>query len=95
LHPPLPVCPKCQGRDVRFEPVSGRGAVYSWTINRYPWSPGMPPPYVVAEVELVEQAGLRILTNIVDGDPNAVSIGMPVHVTFEQAGEAWIPVFSA
>src|ERR1019366_4675146 len=64
LHPPQPACPRCHGREIRFEPVSGRGVVYSWTINRYQWTPGMPPPYVLAEVELVEQEGLRILTNI-------------------------------
>ncbi|HEY3696476.1 Zn-ribbon domain-containing OB-fold protein [Phenylobacterium sp.] len=95
LHPPLPLCPKCRGRDVRFEPVSGRGHVYSWTINRYRWNPGMEPPYVLAQVELVEQPGLMILTNIVGCEPEAVTVGMPVSVAFERAGEAWIPVFSA
>ncbi|MHB8467025.1 MAG: Zn-ribbon domain-containing OB-fold protein [Acidimicrobiales bacterium] len=93
LHPPQPICPRCHGRDVRFEPVTGRGHVYSWTVNRYQWSPGMPPPYVLAEVELQEQEGLRILTNIVDCEPDKVTIGMPVSVAFERAGDAWIPVF--
>lgn len=95
MHPPLPACPKCHGREVRFEPVSGRGTVYSSTINRYKWSPGMEPPYVLAQVELVEQPGLMIMTNIVGCEPEAVTIDMPVSVAFEQAGEAWIPVFSA
>lgn len=95
LHPPLPVCPKCRECRVRFEPVSGRGTVYSFTINRYRWTPGMEPPYVVAQVELVEQEGLYILTNIVDCDPEAVRIDMEVTVTFEHAGESWVPVFKA
>jgi uncharacterized OB-fold protein len=93
LHPPRPVCPKCRGGDIRFEPVSGRGTVYSYTINRYAWFPGMPPPYVVAEVELEEQEGLRITTGIVGCAPEAVRIGMPVSVAFEKAGETYIPVF--
>ena len=93
LHPPRPLCPKCRGRDIRFDPVSGRATVYSCTINRYPWQPGMKPPYVLAEVELVEQAGLRILTNITGCEPEAVRIGMEVTVAFEQAEEAFIPVF--
>jgi uncharacterized OB-fold protein len=93
LHPPRPVCPKCRGRDISFEPVSGRGVVYSWTINQYAWFPGMPPPYVVADVELEEQEGLRIMTNIVGGAPEAVRIGMPVSVEFDHVGETWIPVF--
>ena len=93
LHPPRPLCPKCRGRDIRFEPVSGRGTVYSYTINRYAWFPGMPPPYVIAEVELEEQAGLKITTGIVGCAPEAVRIGMAVSVAFEQVGETWIPVF--
>lgn len=93
LHPPRPVCPRCRGRDIGFEPVSGRGVVHAYTINRYAWFPAMPPPYVIAEVELEEQAGLRITTNIVGCDPEAVRIGMPVSVEFDHVGETWIPVF--
>jgi uncharacterized OB-fold protein len=95
LHPPLPVCRRCRGRDIRPEAVSGLGTVWSYTVNRYEWSPGLTPPYVIAEVELVEQEGLRLLTSIVDRDFEAdgVSIGMAVRVQFEQAGDAWVPVF--
>jgi uncharacterized OB-fold protein len=53
----------------------------------------MAPPYVIAEVELEEQAGLRILSNIVDCASEAVHVGMSVSVSFEAAGETWIPVF--
>ena len=93
LHPPRPICPVCRARDVRFEPVSGRGRIWSFTINRYPWAPGMVPPYVIAEVELDEQQGLLLLTNIVDVAIEEVRIDMPVQVRFERAGDAFIPVF--
>src|SRR5260370_42298478 len=66
LHPPLPMCPHCHGRDVEPEAVSGRGTVWSFTVNRYQWTPSLEPPYVLAEVELDEQPGLRLLTSIVD-----------------------------
>jgi uncharacterized OB-fold protein len=92
LHPPQPVCRRCRSRDVAPEPTSGRGTVWSFTVNRYPWSVDMPPPYVLAEVELEEQAGLRLLTAIVDCPD--VWIGMPVTVRFDRAGDAWIPVFA-
>jgi uncharacterized OB-fold protein len=92
LHPPQPVCRCCRSRDVAPEPTSGRGTVWSFTVNRYPWSVDMPPPYVLAEVELEEQAGLRLLTAIVDCPD--VWIGMPVTVRFDRAGDAWIPVFA-
>jgi uncharacterized OB-fold protein len=93
LHPPLPICPRCHDRDVHFEPVSGNGTVYSWTINRYQWVPNLPPPYVVATVELVEQEGLHLTTSIIDCALEDLEVGMPVRVTFEPAGEAWIPLF--
>lgn len=93
LHPPRPVCPRCRGNDVAFAPVSGKGTVHSFTVNRYQWTPALEPPYVLAEVELAEQPGLRILSAVVDCPIDDVRIGMPVTVGFEPAGEAWIPVF--
>jgi uncharacterized OB-fold protein len=78
---------------VRFEPVSGQGSIYSWTINRYQWTAGMEPPYILAQVELVEQKGLLVMTNIVDCDINSVFVGQGVSVQFERAGDSWAPVF--
>jgi uncharacterized OB-fold protein len=92
LHPPRPVCRRCRGRDIRPEPVSGLGTVWSYTVSRYQWSPALEPPYVIAEVELEEQPGLRLLTTVVDCDE--ITIGLPVRARFELAGEAWIPVFA-
>jgi uncharacterized OB-fold protein len=68
--------------------------VFTFTINRQPYNPDVEVPYVIAIVELVEQTGLRFTTNIVGCSPEDVSIGMPVAVTFEPAGEAWAPVFA-
>jgi uncharacterized protein len=74
------------------EVASGRGVVWSFTVNRYQWVVELEPPYILAEVELEEQPGLRLLTSIVDCDD--VQIGMPVRVRFEAAGEAFVPVFA-
>jgi len=92
VHPPSGACPECGGP---LEPraVSGRGTVFTFTINRQAFRPDLPVPYVIAIVELEERAGLRFTTNIIGCDPEAVRIGMPVTVAFEQAGEAWVPVF--
>jgi uncharacterized OB-fold protein len=92
MHPPLPVCRQCRGRDVRPEAVSGRGVVWSSTVNRYRWAAGIVPPYVLAEIELVEQPGLRLLSAIVGRDE--VAIGTEVTVRFERTGAAWAPVFA-
>lgn len=93
FHPSAPVCPRCRSLDVGAHPVSGRGRVVSFTINHQRWVPELECPYVVAIVELEEQAGLRFLTNIVGTPPEDVSIGMEVRVVFEQHEDVWIPMF--
>ncbi len=67
--------------------------VHTFTINCHPWEPGLEVPYVVAVVELVEQDGLRVTTNIVDCPPSKVWIGMPVEVVFEQIDDVYLPLF--
>lgn len=91
IHPPLPLCPECHSQDVGPQAVSGRGTVWSWTINRYQWVPELQPPYVIAQVELVEQPGLLVLTTV---RALEITIGMDVRVDFERAGDdSYIPVF--
>jgi uncharacterized protein len=91
-HPPRARCLACGGA-VAPEPVSGEGTVYSFTVNHYPFNPRVAVPYVVALVELVEQEGLRLPTNIIDCDPSGVHIGLRVRVAFEEDGDVWAPVF--
>ena len=94
IHPPAPVCGACLGRALTPEPVAGRATVCTYTINHQPWIPGFDPPYVVAIVDIEEQAGLRLTTNIVGCDVDAVSIGMPVKVCFEERDDGiFIPLF--
>jgi uncharacterized OB-fold protein len=93
VHPPLPICSICKCRDVRDEPVSGRGTVVSYTINHQVWEPGLEAPYVIGIVEMEEQSGLRLTTNIVNCDVAAVAIGLKVRVLFEQCADVWLPLF--
>jgi uncharacterized OB-fold protein len=92
IHPPGPVCPRCLGTP-EPRPVSGDAAVHSYTVNHHPWTPGLEVPYVVAIVELAEQEGLRLITNIVGCPPEEVRIGMPVHVEFEPVEDVHLPLF--
>ncbi|HXY94129.1 MAG TPA: Zn-ribbon domain-containing OB-fold protein [Acidimicrobiia bacterium] len=92
VHPPQASCPD-DGGELVPEAVSGRGTVFTFTVNRHPYNPAVPPPYVVAIVELPEQEGLRFMTNMVNCDPEAVAIDMPVRVVFEEHGEIFVPVF--
>ena len=93
IHPPTPRCPRCLSERVEPQPVSGRGTVYTFTVNRRVWAPGLDVPYVIAIVALDEQADLRLMTNIVDVSVDDVEIGMPVQVQFREQGDAYVPVF--
>lgn len=86
LFPPRALCPTCLVAPA-WSQVSGRGTVYTFTIMRDSFMKGFTPPYVVAEVELEEQPGLRLVANIVDCDVADVHIGQPVEVTFEDRSE--------
>jgi uncharacterized OB-fold protein len=93
FHPPAPICPRCSSFDVAPRAVSGLGKVASFTVNHQAWTPELKAPFVVAIVELAEQAGLRLLSNIVGCDPERVAIDMPVRVRFEQHEDVWLPLF--
>jgi uncharacterized OB-fold protein len=94
IHPPQPVCPECLGRDLAPEAVSGRAHVHTWTVNYHPWIPGFDPPYVVAIVAIVEQPSVRLTTNIVNCDVDAVEIGLAVRVVFDPREDGiFIPLF--
>lgn len=91
-QPPEGRCGACGG-DVEPTAVSGRGTVFTFTVNEQRYHPDVPPPYVIAIVELDEQRHLRVVANVVDCDPADVRIGLPVHVAFEDHGEHAVPVF--
>jgi acetyl-CoA acetyltransferase/uncharacterized OB-fold protein len=95
VHPPRPVCSRCRSRDVVLEDLSGRATVVTYTVNHQRWMPGLEVPYVIGVVELVEQRGLRLTTNLVDIAPEDVRIGMPVGVRFRQmSDEITLPIFA-
>lgn len=83
---PRPVCPDCHSTSTSWFDASGRGHVYSFTVVRRARGPfAAAAPYVLAYVELEE--GPRVMTNIVECDPEQVRIGLPVEVVFHDTGE--------
>jgi uncharacterized OB-fold protein len=93
LHPPTPVCRACRSMRVAPEALSGRGVVHAYTVNHYRWLPDMEPPYVVALVELAEQAGLQLLTNVVGCGVDEVRTGLAVEVVFARNDDVYVPLF--
>lgn len=95
IFPPRAHCPECGAQALTWQPVSGLGTVYTYTVAHRPPHPVFAEqcPLVVSVVELDE--GPRLMTNIVGCDAAQVSIGMKVEVTFESIDDSdlKLPVF--
>jgi uncharacterized OB-fold protein len=95
-HPPVGTCFECLTAPLVYEPVSGRGTIYSFTITHDARQPAFEAiqPFPVVVVELEEQAELFLLTNMPGTPLDAIRIGAPVEVRFEELTEGHaIPEF--
>jgi len=74
-------------QDIEWVNASGRGKVWTYSIHNMGPTKAYKgdPPYVVALVELDE--GVKMMTNIVDCDPQDVKIVMEVEVVFDDITE--------
>ncbi len=80
---PAPVCPECSSLEYRWQPASGWGTLFTYSVVYRPpstaWVDAV--PYVYAVVELDE--GPMMPTNIVGIPPEQVRGGMRVRVTYD------------
>jgi len=91
-HPPGPSCPECHAFDRTHVVASGRGTVFSYVVHRHPPVPGRELPILLALVDLEE--GTRMLAELVDCDPEAVEVGLPVVSGFQEIDdELTLPVW--
>ena len=88
FFPPRPFSPFTLGPDVTTVAAGGGGTIYSLTVSRGA------EPVALAVVELDE--GVRLLTNIVEADGDALSIGQAVRLRWAETEdpEARLPVFA-
>jgi uncharacterized OB-fold protein len=77
---PEAICPACRADDWQWRPSDGTGSIYSYTVVHRSFRDDLPPPYVVAAIELDD--GWTMMSNIVGCRPEDVHIGMRVQVTF-------------
>lgn len=92
-HPPAPVCRYCRSTNMGVREVSGRATLAGFTVNHRFSLPGMPAPYVVAQVAINEDPRVRLTTNIIDCDPDQLELGRQVEVVFENIEDVWLPLF--
>jgi hypothetical protein len=95
-HLPSPVCFRCRSFAHTWAEVSGRGTVYTYAVVHRAFLPALAPavPYVVAVVALDDAPGVRLVSNVVDAEPDELRIGLAVEVCFEDVSdEVTVPRF--
>jgi len=94
IHPPQPVCRYCRSLSLSPTEVSGYATLIGFTVNQRFSLPGLPAPYVVAQVAIEDDPRARLTTNAVECAPDALYLGMRMEVVFEQvADDVWLPLF--
>ncbi len=77
-------CPHCGARSFTWTRVSGRGRVFTWTVVRRAFLPAFEEmvPFVTALVSIEEDPAVRIVSYIVDCEPDALAADLPVEAVF-------------
>lgn len=88
-HPPRTICDACQSQQLAFEPVSGKGSIYSFSVMHQKNIAGFEEqiPYLNIVVELDEQPRLFMVANLPGSEREKVKIGGRVEVYFEKVDE--------
>lgn len=84
-HPPRFRCARCGSREVTWEPASGRGHVFSWTVTHRAVDPAFTPPYAILVVELEE--GPRVVANLRGLEPSELVLALPVVAEIEHVSD--------
>lgn len=94
--PPRGICRSCRSRETGPHEITGRGTVYSFTVNYQRWLPDLEVPYAVVLVEFPSDPGVRVVGRLRGLDPEDVRVGLAVDIGFEPGpGGYAIPSFVA
>jgi uncharacterized protein len=87
VYYPRSRCPACLSDRLAWTAVDGSGSVYTFTVAEQPTAPPFADevPQLLAIVELAE--GVRVSTTLVDVEPDAIAIGMPVAPVFDHCDD--------
>jgi len=95
-HPPVERCPGCAG-PMTFKPVSGRGTLFSYIVVHRAIAPGFQdrPGHLIGLVELDDQPGLRLSTQLEGVTAQTVRIGMALvaEIVPLRGGDLKVPIF--
>jgi uncharacterized OB-fold protein len=88
-HVPKEICAKCYSASFSWEPVSGRGVVYTYTVVHRAPTPAYQAtaPYAIVHVAMDE--GFRMVGTMTGPDPDSIEIGTPVRVVYTDLSLEW------
>jgi uncharacterized protein len=86
-------CPRCGKGAFTWTAVSGRGRLYSWAVVRRAFLPAFEEvvPFVTALVALEEDPAVRIVSYVVDCDPDMLVADQPLDVVFRALSFPTVP----
>ena len=86
-HPPRVLCAACGSHTWSWQPTSGRGRVFTWTVTHRATDPAFAEhlPYGVLVVELEE--GPRVVGNLRDLAPSELRLDLPVTVVLDRRSD--------
>ncbi|MGI6452382.1 MAG: Zn-ribbon domain-containing OB-fold protein [Syntrophomonadaceae bacterium] len=89
---PRHLCPFCFSSALKWQPATGKGKLYSYTVVEVPGAGfDQKVPYIYAIVELDE--GVRMAANLYNCSITQVEVNMPVKIGWERREDRNYPVF--
>lgn len=81
---PADQCPECGHIAFKWVEVAPRGTLFSWALVTRPlFAPyAIIAPYIPAIVELVDAPGVRLVTRLVDCDPQTLVLDASIELLF-------------
>jgi uncharacterized protein len=88
IHPPAYFCTRCATiiPHLGHTTVSGKGSLYSFALHYDNQIKGFEDktPYILALIELDEQAGLTVYGNVLNAAYEELRLGMPMEAIWEE-----------
>lgn len=96
--PPTRFCAHCRHQEMEFVPLPGTGTIFSFIVVRHPLNPSMADyvPYMPAVIDADGAAPARFVSNVVECEPEDLTIGMKVRVVWNDVSDTltlpfWTP----
>lgn len=92
-YPPGACCPNCLSTEAKWEEISGKGKVLSWTTYHKQYLPAYPVPTTIVAAMLEE--GEILITNIDHEEAKHLALDRPVRVIYGDHPDGYkIPRFT-